>query len=866
MWAVLAQSVLRLNDPELCRVHDSMFRSSFAQCMFGGHRPKQLSISCTHEHFQSLQRACDASHAHAPFAAMTAEPAARAQLELPGPLCEAICQRLAPGRALVPPRSTIRQSRKHAQLIPEFRTIVRALKAPTLPSKLLPLEPPGVGSGSGGYGQRFGIYHTPAQFIQAALRIEHPFDSKAMLPDALKRNVFELLSQGVNYVARVRLRTMHMVNKLKQELQGEESRFKSSLPLHAQTVLRGKNVLLWRHLLGLTEFPDLGVQDLLLGVDLVGQHDASPLFPQQLVQATTTPELLMKSAKWLRGVVTSKKIHAEDVALTQTVWEVTMTEVEKGFVAGPFESEAEVRQALETSEFVCSRRFAIMQSAGGVPKPRIIDDLKSSCVNSAFTQVDKLTLHDVDFLSSLACLIGEQMVRPGGLEIGLASGEVLQGERHQDFEQRFEWLGRCLDLSKAYKQVPVSKESLKYAVLVATRPADGKPVYFLSQSLPFGACAAVYSFNRISRSLWHLSTHLCKTLGGVFYDDFPLLEPACSGRMASASFQHLLDALGWLYAKGDDAKCRPFEACFDVLGVAFCPQHLSRGVLGIENKASRVERLRNLLAEKAHTGSLTRHEASSVHGMLNFMTGFVAGKSMKIACLGFSLAANGRPLLPRDVRDLCRFTSQLLDKVARRVVDCSGCKVPVLIFTDAAFEEGKATWGAVALDPQSGLREVAGGEVPTSLVAQWQENGGEQVIAQAETFACLLARVHYRNLIAKRRTIFFVDNEACRFSLIRGSSRSRSMLQLVQEFHNAGEDDLSISWIERVPSASNPADAPSRGVPQEAAQVVGGACVDASASVKILVQKLQAGMEVPRILASGSCCRVKVDSVDFVRS
>lgn len=507
-----------------------------------------------------------------------------------------------------------------------------------------------------------------------------------------------------------------------------------------------------------------------------------------------------------------------------------------------------------------------MQSAGGVPKPRIIDDMKSSRVNAAFTQVDKLALHDVDFLSTLAGLIGEQLVRPDGLEVSFASGEVLRGERHPDFEQRFEWHGRCLDLSKAYKQVPVSKASLKYAVLVATRPSDEKQVYFVSQSLPFGACAAVYSFNRISRSLWHLSTHLCKTLGGVFYDDFPLLEPACSGRMASASFEHLLDALGWLYAKSGDAKCRPFEPCFDVLGVAFCPQHLSRGVLGLENKASRIERLHNMLDEKIRTGSLTRHEASSVHGMLNFMTGFVAGKSLKIACLGFSLAAHGRPLPPSDVRDLCRFTSQLLNKLARRVVDCSGCKVPVLIFTDAAFEEGKATWGMVALDSHSGVREVAGGDVPHSLVAQWQESGGEQVIAQAETFACLLARIHYRNLITRRRTIFFVDNEACRFSLIRGSSRSKSMLQLAQEFHSAGEDDRSVTWIERVPSASNPADAPSRGAPQEAAQVVGGACVDASASVKVLVQRLLDGIEVPRVLTSGSCCRVKVESVDFVRS
>ena len=34
-------------------------------------------------------------------------------------------------------------------------------------------------------------------------------------------------------------------------------------------------------------------------------------------------------------------------------------------------------------------------------KPRIIDDLKESGVNAAYTSLDKLCLHDVDFLTSL---------------------------------------------------------------------------------------------------------------------------------------------------------------------------------------------------------------------------------------------------------------------------------------------------------------------------------------------------------------------------------------------------------------------------------------------------------------------------------
>ena len=59
--------------------------------------------------------------------------------------------------------------------------------------------------------------------------------------------------------------------------------------------------------------------------------------------------------------------------------------------------------------------------------------------------------------------------------------------------------------------------------------------------------------------------HLCKTVGGVFFDDFPLLEPSLTARMASLSVEGLLSALGWKYAQGSDKEI-PFADSFDLLG------------------------------------------------------------------------------------------------------------------------------------------------------------------------------------------------------------------------------------------------------------------------------------------------------------
>ena len=138
----------------------------------------------------------------------------------------------------------------------------------------------------------------------------------------------------------------------------------------------------------------------------------------------------------------------------------------------------------------------------------------------------------------------------------MCGGESLEGWLHDDFKGEEAWHGRCVDLSKAYKQVPVSVQSRLFAVLLVHHPETGMPQYFISRSLPFGASASDFAFNRISRSIHHLATVGCRILGGVFYDDFPLIEPCSTCTLASHSFEGLLKNLGWLYT-ADPGKVIP---------------------------------------------------------------------------------------------------------------------------------------------------------------------------------------------------------------------------------------------------------------------------------------------------------------------
>ena len=66
----------------------------------------------------------------------------------------------------------------------------------------------------------------------------------------------------------------------------------------------------------------------------------------------------------------------------------------------------------------------------------------------------------------------------------------------------------------------------------------------------------------------------------------------------------------------------------------------------------------------------------------------------------------------------------------------------------------------------------------------------------------------------------WIDNDAARQCLIRGDSGSPVMAQLVRAFNDLDRKWPALNWFARVPSASNVADWPSRGLGQKAAELI----------------------------------------------
>ena len=88
-----------------------------------------------------------------------------------------------------------------------------------------------------------------------------------------------------------------------------------------------------------------------------------------------------------------------------------------------------------------------------------------------------------------------------------------------------------LDLSKAYKQMPILPQHRDLAVIFF-RDVEGRTRFYVPRSLIFGATAAVYGFNRASRSLWWIINRFLKVPLAVYFDDFPnaCWLPETSGR------------------------------------------------------------------------------------------------------------------------------------------------------------------------------------------------------------------------------------------------------------------------------------------------------------------------------------------------
>eukprot|EP00435_Cladocopium_sp_Y103_P067991 s171_g30.t2 len=687
LWAALVQLTM-LHSSEAAAAYNALEKVIFHACCHGSTRKKSTDWLGTSHVYTSLAATCQGDHEHEPWRVRWAAGAwvfdTAAEAAYPMLLAQrvAACMVLVANQRQFSLQAPLRlhdvstaaqgkQSRKHPALIPEFHHFAKHCKDAPLPAgaKLLPPHLGGKcreeetlhNQGDGNF-SKLGFFHTSKQFLSLAFKAEHPVDTTDHLEEVTRYALDFNLKYPAELVCLERKKNLLYAKLLAAQLHEKEAQFHASLEPCLAKVLAGKRLHVWMKLLEKYQYDDMAVCKFMQeGVRLVGMHDRPSCYPEKIKAASMTQQDLEQSAIWRRKAIVGKNKGPCDPTHVAHLEETAREELQMGFMEGPFRSEAEVTNYFVHDRWMVVRRFVLVQ--GAEMKLRPIHDCLEAQLNCGFTSTSYLKLQDVDYVASLALKIAQ----------AVASGKQRHGSGR--------WQGKCLDLSKVYKQMGIHP-SHRHLAVIYFDGTDGKPCYYVANSLMFGSTAVVYSFNRVSRSLWYLFNKMLLIPCGVFYDDFPLFSTEELAADADDSASMLLDILGWRHAR-TGPKGQPFATSFQVLVCLLDLSGIPRGELVTENKPGRLDRLQEQLAKIRLAGKLNLHEAQVLHGLLRYACGFFAGRHLFQVCAEvMNLVSSPSSRKMSNIVDFCDYASEMIASSQPRKISAFGERRPVLVFTD----------------------------------------------------------------------------------------------------------------------------------------------------------------------------------------
>ena len=312
-----------------------------------------------------------------------------------------------------------------------------------------------------------------------------------------------------------------------------------------------------------------------------------------------------------------------------------------------------------------------------------------------------------------------------------------------------------------------------------------------------------------------------------FFDDYPCLEPLLTAKSARTSLEVFFQILGWKVSDGE--KAADFGSGFEVLGVEV--EFVKEGkmqAIKVVNKEKRKQDIVHTIDNFLTAGTASRKDCAKLAGKLQFAKGQVLGKGVDscLSSLHGRVARPGllKPFTCEDRLDLTEFKERIMIDPPRKI-DIPGEARPLLLFTDGCSVQDVNMFGAVLIDSSSGKAQVAWGHIPEEMITFWGKCVGDQLITQIELYPLVVWRWIAGARWLDRRILCFIDNEPARFTMIRGTSPSLASRLLVKAFVKAERKAPAFCWFARVPSFSNVADAPSRGLAEQTARQLGAELV-----------------------------------------
>eukprot|EP00435_Cladocopium_sp_Y103_P075157 s92_g54.t1 len=288
-----------------------------------------------------------------------------------------------------------------------------------------------------------GIPREPLKFVGLACSLVHPVLRAMQVGDAMKDAIHAYEDGDKPEFRRIQCRFSQKL--VHASLKDEEDSLHVELPEHLQCVLKTKRLRIFRKLLDDIQYTDAKIAgEMVQGFPLCGWLPMSGVFPAQLRPPDLHVDTLQRmSASFTARTLTATK-SSGDSEMDEMLWKATLDEVAAGFLSGPCDADQCPKDA------IASPRFGLMQKGNLRP----IENFSASHVNSATGMQDKLQVDTVDEICAMIKAWAQQSF--GATKL----------------------VGRSYGLKKAYRQIGISKDHLKFGWISVWCPEAGCPKLF----------------------------------------------------------------------------------------------------------------------------------------------------------------------------------------------------------------------------------------------------------------------------------------------------------------------------------------------------------------------------------------------------
>ena len=629
----------------------------------------------------------------------------------------------------------------------------------------------------------FGLPWDVDSFVQRACQAGHPLQANHRLSRDLEIALQRQLEMNEAQLSKHRHDWCKYWLKRAVELDPAEKETQAKLVEHVREAVAGKRLLVTREILESIGYEDCdALRFLSEGSPLAGPVPPCELFEEKFRPCLLTLKQLQSGAARRNEMIKAMTKPSGDAERDKWVYDETCAEVEKGWAIGPLEWDSLPQGS------VISRRFGIQQGE----KLRLIDDFSISGVNDSCTVQHKVDLHMVDTFAALL-------------------RSFFRGCQAKNMSSKLH--AKTYDLKAAYRQVPVHPDHLKYAHFCVFNPKTQAPEVFRLKTLPFGAVHSVYTFLRLARMLHCIACRGVYLMNTNLYDDFTLAARPEGADSTASAMEMVFMLTGWAYAK-DGKKATSFGDLCKSLGVLLDLSESHVGKCLIRNTEQRVRDLVSQIDKCLEAGRLGKQETLALRGRLGFANGSLHGRIGSLALKALSEHAYcTSPVISPEVALALELMKSRLQCGRPRTVDARPLDT-IFVYTDASYCREDRTGGVGGVLVSSAGRSVAwfGFQLDPDTCKRFGAADKETIIYELEMCAAVLALVHWRAGLEDTLPVSLIDNDAVRYSFIRGSARGEIATKLMLFYLRSEAQCSSSTWFARVPSEGNISDYPSRSV------------------------------------------------------